>query len=51
MKHVFKQGVVSNPTFVVLHGTGGNEHDLFPVAEYLNPTYSVLGVRGNISEN
>ncbi len=51
MNHVFKQGDVSNPTFVVLHGTGGNEHDLFPVAEYLNPTYSVLGVRGNISEN
>ncbi|ARJ50902.1 methylhydroquinone degradation carboxylesterase MhqD [Staphylococcus lutrae] len=51
MEHIFKQGEASKPTFVLLHGTGGNEHDLIPVAELLDPSYNALGVRGNISEN
>ncbi|PCF34081.1 carboxylesterase [Staphylococcus delphini] len=51
MEHIFKQGDSSKPTFVLLHGTGGNEHDLLPVAEMLDPSYNVLGVRGNVSEN
>ncbi|MEJ7542192.1 methylhydroquinone degradation carboxylesterase MhqD [Staphylococcus intermedius] len=51
MKHIFKQGEPSKPTFVFLHGTGGDENDLIPLAEILDPTYNVLGVRGNVSEN
>ncbi len=51
MEHIFKQGDLSKPTFVLLHGTGGDEHDLLPIAELLDPTYNALGVRGNISEN
>lgn len=51
MEHIFQQGDPSQPTFVLLHGTGGTERDLLPVAEYLDPTYNVLGVRGNVSEN
>lgn len=51
MEHIFKQGEPSQPTFVLLHGTGGDEHDLLPVAEMLDPSYNVLGVRGNVSEN
>ncbi|MTV19226.1 methylhydroquinone degradation carboxylesterase MhqD [Staphylococcus delphini] len=51
MEHIFKQGEPSKPTFVFLHGTGGDENDLLPLAEILDPTYNVLGVRGNVSEN
>lgn len=51
MEHIFKQGQAQAPTFVLLHGTGGNEHDLLPVAELLDPSYHALGIRGNVSEN
>ncbi len=52
MKHIFKQGTDSNkPVLLLLHGTGGNERDLLPLAELIAPSASVLGVRGNVSEN
>ncbi len=35
----------------MLHGTGGNEEDLLPIAEMIAPDASVLGVRGNVLEN
>ncbi|GGF97258.1 phospholipase/carboxylesterase [Paenibacillus albidus] len=52
MIHIFKKGTdLSKPTLVLFHGTGGNEHDLLPLAEMLSPGSSVLGVRGNVLEN
>lgn len=51
MEHIFKQGQAQAPTFVLLHGTGGNEHDLLPVAELFAPSYNALGIRGNVLEN
>lgn len=52
MKHIFKQGTDPNqPVLLLLHGTGGNERDLLPLAELIAPYASVLGVRGNVSEN
>jgi len=52
MKHVFRQGKDSKkPTLLLLHGTGGNELDLLPLAEKIDEEASVLSVRGNISEN
>jgi len=38
-------------TLLLLHGTGGNEHDLIPLAENFGNTYDILSVRGNVSEN
>jgi phospholipase/carboxylesterase len=35
----------------MLHGTGGTEYDLLPLAEEIAPEASVLSVRGNILEN
>lgn len=52
MKHLFKQGVDGKaPTLLLLHGTGGTEQDLLPLAEMISPTSSVLSVRGNVLEN
>ncbi|EHJ08204.1 methylhydroquinone degradation carboxylesterase MhqD [Staphylococcus simiae] len=51
MKHIFKQGKHDAPTLILLHGTGGDEHDLLPLGEALNPDYNLLGIRGQISEN
>ncbi|GAB6991855.1 alpha/beta hydrolase [Paenibacillus pini] len=52
MQHIFKQGTDNDaPVLVLLHGTGGNERDLLPIAQMLSPGSSVLGVRGNVVEN
>jgi phospholipase/carboxylesterase len=52
MIHVFHEGTDLNlPTLVLFHGTGGNEHDLLPLAQLLAPGASVLGIRGNVLEN
>lgn len=51
MNHIFKQGDQGKPVFLLLHGTGGDERDLLPLAEMLDPTYSVLSVKGEVSEN
>ena len=36
---------------LLLHGTGGDEHDLLPLAERLAPAAPVLSVRGTVLEN
>lgn len=52
MKHVFQKGNdQSRPTLLLLHGTGGNENDLLPLAEIIDKDANVLSVRGNVSEN
>lgn len=52
MIHIFKEGKdVSKPVLLLLHGTGGTESDLLPLAEMIDPEASVLSVRGNVSEN
>lgn len=52
MKHIFKKGNdQSKPTLLLLHGTGGNEHDLLPLADHIDPDANVLSVRGNVLEN
>ncbi len=52
MKHVFQKGKdTSKPVLLLLHGTGGNELDLLPLAEIMDPEASVLSVRGNVLEN
>lgn len=52
MKHLFKEGAnPSKPTLLLLHGTGGNEQDLLPLAQMIDPEAAILSVRGNILEN
>ena len=38
-------------TFVLLHGTGGNEEDLIPLGKEIEPTASILSPRGKVLEN
>lgn len=52
MKHIFKEGNdPSKPTLLLLHGTGGTEHDLLPLADKIDPDANILSVRGNVLEN
>jgi len=52
MKHIFKKGNdESLPTLLLLHGTGGTENDLLPLANIVAPDANVLSVRGNVLEN
>lgn len=52
MKHIYKKGANStSPTLLLLHGTGGTESDLLPLAEIMDKDTSVLSVRGNVLEN
>jgi predicted esterase len=40
----------SAPMLLLLHGTGGDEHDLVPLARRLHPTAGVLSPRGKVLE-
>ncbi|WP_261134022.1 alpha/beta hydrolase [Bacillus sp. Marseille-Q3570] len=52
MEHVYIEGKDQHaPTLLLLHGTGGNERDLLPLADMIARSASILGVRGNVSEN
>lgn len=51
MKHLYTQGTnPDSPVLLLLHGTGGDERSLLPVASILDEGASVLSVRGNVSE-
>ena len=41
----------SSLTLLLLHGTGGTEHDLIPLGNELKPDASILSVRGKVLEN
>ncbi|GGB58839.1 carboxylesterase [Lentibacillus populi] len=52
MIHLFQKGTnPSSPTFLLLHGTGGTEQDLIPLASEIDKEASILSVRGNVLEN
>ena len=51
--HVFlpaEPSAAGAPLFL-LHGTGGDEHDLLPLRDHLSPGAAVLSVRGTVLEN
>lgn len=52
MRHIFKEGTnPDKPVLLLLHGTGGDENSLLPLAEMIDPESAVLSVRGNVLEN
>jgi predicted esterase len=48
--HVWVPGR-SDRTLLLLHGTGGTENDLLPLARALDPNASLLSPRGKVLEN
>lgn len=52
MHHIYKRGEDgTKETLLLLHGTGGDENDLLPLADMIDPLANVLSVRGNVDED
>src|SRR5918911_160454 len=51
MDTVKQGGAQSFTTFLLLHGTGGNEQDLIPLAYELDKKAAILSPRGKVLEN
>ncbi|MFD0959199.1 alpha/beta hydrolase [Paenibacillus chungangensis] len=52
MQHIYREGTnAAAPVLLMLHGTGGTEHDLLPLAKLVSPESAVLSIRGNVLEN
>jgi predicted esterase len=50
-EHIFQAAAdPAAPTLLLLHGTGGNERDLIPLAERIAPAAAVLSPRGKVLE-
>lgn len=52
LKYIYKPS--ENPdayTFLLLHGTGGNETDLIPLTASFGSNYNILSLRGNVLEH
>ncbi|MBG9984828.1 alpha/beta hydrolase [Aerococcaceae bacterium DSM 111022] len=49
MEHIY-QNNSSDYTFILLHGTGGSERDLIPIAQHLNSDYNYIGIQGDVIE-
>lgn len=52
MHYIYKpSGNPEAKTLLLLHGTGGNEEDLLPIAASFGNDINILGLRGNVLEN
>lgn len=49
--HVYEPGEPDAPTILALHGTGGDERDLVPLARVLAPGAAILSPRGKVLEH
>jgi phospholipase/carboxylesterase len=51
--HVFlpAEESAAGAPLLLLHGTGGDEHDLLPLRDHLSPGAAVISVRGSVLEN
>lgn len=50
-QYIYKEKPGADYLIVTLHGTGGDEHDLIPIAEKIAPDEAVIGVRGDVNES
>jgi phospholipase/carboxylesterase len=49
--HRFEKGQPEKRPLLLLHGTGGDENDLIPLARMITPTAALLSPRGKVLEN
>lgn len=49
--YFFEKGEDNEHPILMLHGTGGTEKDLVPLARLVNPNATLLGIRGRLVEN
>ena len=47
--HVKHDGNKDKVIFM-LHGTGGDENDLYQIARFISPTATIIGIRGSVQE-
>jgi len=51
-QHRFEPGSgITAPPLLLLHGTGGDENDLIPLARQISPDSALLSPRGDVMEN
>lgn len=50
MEYVYESGNNNYPTLILLHGTGGDEYDLIPIAKTVLPDAPILSLRGDVNE-
>lgn len=48
--HRFVPGPAGRPPLLLLHGSGGDEHDLVPLADRIAPGHGILSPRGKVDE-
>lgn len=50
--HIYQEPAAgSNRVLLALHGTGGDERSLVPLAQVVDPLAGILSVKGQVSEN
>lgn len=49
--HLFSPGEAEAPVLLMLHGTGGNEHEIASLAAEIQPGAGVLAPRGQVQEH
>src|SRR5574337_604884 len=48
--YVFKAGNNNLAPLLLLHSTGGDEHQLLAIADQIAPTHPILSIRGRINQ-
>ena len=51
-RHIYRPGTGASPySLLLLHGTGGSERDMLPLAEEIVPGATLISTRGQVTEN
>lgn len=48
--YAYVGGAADSPALLLLHGTGGDEHDLVPIGTHISPTATIVSPRGRAPE-